>query len=53
VGIFGAEPWNKAMRDEIEKVFGITALDLFGLSEVIGPGMAMEWSGRPQRNAPF
>jgi phenylacetate-CoA ligase len=42
VGIFGAEPWNKAMRDEIEKVFGITALDLFGLQEVIGPGIAME-----------
>ena len=42
VGIFGAEPWNNATRDEIEKVFGITALDLFGLSEVIGPGMAME-----------
>src|SRR4030042_1678850 len=42
VGIFGAEPWNKTMRDEIEKVFGITALDLFGLSEVIGPGIAME-----------
>ena len=42
VGIFGAEPWNKTMRDEIEKAFGITALDLFGLSEVIGPGMAME-----------
>jgi phenylacetate-CoA ligase len=42
VGIFGAEPWNNAMRDEIEKVFGITALDLFGLSEIIGPGMAME-----------
>jgi phenylacetate-CoA ligase len=42
VGIFGAEQWNKAMRDEIEKVFGITALDLFGLSEVIGPGIAME-----------
>jgi len=42
VGIFGAEPWNKAMRDEIEKTFGITALDLFGLSEVIGPGIAME-----------
>jgi phenylacetate-CoA ligase len=42
VGIFGAEPWNSATRDEIEKVFGITALDLFGLSEVIGPGMAME-----------
>jgi len=42
VGIFGAEPWNKVMRDEIEKAFGITALDLFGLSEVIGPGIAME-----------
>lgn len=42
VGIFGAEPWNDAIRDDIEKAFGITALDLFGLSEVIGPGMAME-----------
>ena len=42
VGIFGAEPWNNATRDEIEKAFGITALDLYGLSEVIGPGMAME-----------
>jgi phenylacetate-CoA ligase len=42
VDIFGAEPWNSVTRDEIEKVFGITALDLFGLSEVIGPGMAME-----------
>ena len=42
VGIFGAEPWNSTTRDEIEKAFGITALDIFGLSEVIGPGMAME-----------
>ena len=42
VGIFGAEPWNKAMSDQIENAFGITALNLFGLSEVIGPGMAME-----------
>jgi phenylacetate-CoA ligase len=42
VGIFGAEPWNKAMCAEIENTFGITALDLFGLSEVMGPGMAME-----------
>ena len=42
VGIFGAEPWNKATHDEIEKAFGITALDLYGLSEVIGPGMAIE-----------
>jgi phenylacetate-CoA ligase len=42
VGIFGAEPWNNKMRDEIEKAFGLTALNLFGLSEIIGPGMAME-----------
>jgi len=42
VGIFGAEPWSKAMSAEIENIFGITALDLFGLSEVMGPGMAME-----------
>ena len=42
VGIFGAEPWSKALGTQIEKEFGITALDLFGLSEVIGPGMAME-----------
>jgi len=42
IGIFGGEPWNKAMSAEIENTFGITALDLFGLSEVIGPGMAME-----------
>lgn len=42
VGIFGAEPWNNAMRDEIEKIYGITALDIFGLSEVMGPGIAME-----------
>jgi phenylacetate-CoA ligase len=42
VGIFGAEPWSKTMCAEIEKTFGITALDLFGLSEVIGPGIAME-----------
>jgi phenylacetate-CoA ligase len=42
VGIFGAEPWSKAMSAQIENTFGITALDLFGLSEVMGPGMAME-----------
>jgi phenylacetate-CoA ligase len=42
VGIFGAEPWTKAMCDEIEKIYGITALDIFGLSEVMGPGIAME-----------
>jgi phenylacetate-CoA ligase len=42
VGIFGAEPWSKAMSTQIENTFGITALNLFGLSEVMGPGMAME-----------
>ncbi|MFV0574084.1 MAG: phenylacetate--CoA ligase PaaK [Vibrio sp.] len=42
VGIFGAEPWSQEMRTEIEKRLGITALDIYGLSEVIGPGVAME-----------
>lgn len=42
VGIFGAEPWSESMRAEIEKRFNIAALDLYGLSEVIGPGVAAE-----------
>jgi phenylacetate-CoA ligase len=42
VGIFGAEPWSAEMRGEIEERFGIDAVDLYGLSEVIGPGVAME-----------
>src|SRR5262245_11434759 len=42
VGIFGAEPWTEGMRTELEKRFGIAALDLYGLSEVIGPGVAQE-----------
>jgi len=42
VGIFGAEPWTASMQAEIEKRFGIAALDLYGLSEVIGPGVAQE-----------
>jgi phenylacetate-CoA ligase len=42
VGIFGAEPWTEGMRAELEKRFGIAALDLYGLSEVIGPGVAQE-----------
>jgi phenylacetate-CoA ligase len=42
VGIFGAEPWTEGMRSELEKRFGIAALDLYGLSEVIGPGVAQE-----------
>ena len=42
VGIFGAEPWTESMRAELEKRFGLAALDLYGLSEVIGPGVAQE-----------
>jgi len=41
-GIFGAEPWTNAMRQEIEARLGIDALDIYGLSEVMGPGVAME-----------
>jgi phenylacetate-CoA ligase len=41
-GIFGAEPWTNAMRSEIEAAFGIDATDIYGLSEVIGPGVAQE-----------
>ncbi len=42
IGIFGAEPWTEGMQAELEKRFGIAALDLYGLSEVIGPGVAQE-----------
>lgn len=42
VGIFGAEPWTESMRQQIEKELGITALDIYGLSEIIGPGVAAE-----------
>ena len=42
VGIFGAEPWTNAMRAEIESRAGIDAVDIYGLSEVIGPGVASE-----------
>ncbi|WP_394094574.1 phenylacetate--CoA ligase PaaK [Xanthobacter versatilis] len=41
-GIFGAEPWTNAMREEIERDFAIDATDIYGLSEVIGPGVAQE-----------
>jgi phenylacetate-CoA ligase len=41
-GIFGAEPWSNAMRREIEQGFAIDAVDIYGLSEVIGPGVANE-----------
>ena len=42
IGIFGAEPWTEAMRDQIEARMGLDALDIFGLSEVMGPGVAQE-----------
>ncbi len=42
VGIFGAEPWTNAMREEIEQAFDMHAVDIYGLSEVMGPGVANE-----------
>jgi len=46
VGIFGAEPWTEGMRREIEQQLGIVALDIYGLSEIIGPGVACECTKR-------
>ncbi|MEB3791032.1 phenylacetate--CoA ligase PaaK [Acinetobacter sp. IK40] len=42
VGIFGAEPWSKELRREIEERLNIKALDIYGLSEIMGPGVAMQ-----------
>ena len=42
VGIFGAEPWTNAMREEIEQAFDMDAVDIYGLSEIMGPGVANE-----------
>ena len=42
VGVFGAEPWTVGMREEIERALGLVALDIYGLSEVMGPGVSME-----------
>ncbi len=42
IGIFGAEPWTNAMRSDIETAAGIDAVDIYGLSEVMGPGVASE-----------
>lgn len=44
IGIFGAEPWTAAMRSEIETAFDLKALDIYGLSEVMGPGVAQEYA---------
>jgi phenylacetate-CoA ligase len=42
IGIFGAEPWTEAMRTQIEEAFDLHAVDIYGLSEVMGPGVANE-----------
>ena len=42
IGIFGAEPWTEPMRTEIEQRFDLDAIDIYGLSEVIGPGVSIE-----------
>jgi phenylacetate-CoA ligase len=41
-GVFGAEPWSEGLREAIERAFGVTALDIYGLSEVMGPGVSAE-----------
>jgi phenylacetate-CoA ligase len=45
IGIFGAEPWSEGMRREIEEAFDIEACDIYGISEVMGPGVAQEICG--------
>lgn len=42
VGIFGAEPWSENMREEVERKLNLKAVDIYGLSEIIGPGVSME-----------
>lgn len=42
VGVHGAEPWSENMREEVERKLGFKAVDIYGLSEIIGPGVAME-----------
>jgi phenylacetate-CoA ligase len=42
IGLFGAEPWSEAMRKELEARLGIAAIDIYGLSEILGPGVAAE-----------
>jgi phenylacetate-CoA ligase len=46
VGIFGAEPWTDGIRTAIERAFGLSAFDIYGLSEIIGPGVAGECEAR-------
>ena len=44
VGVFGAEPWTESMRRDIEQRFGVKAIDIYGLSEIMGPGVGIECS---------
>jgi len=46
IGLFGAEPWSDAMRREIEARLGLKAIDIYGLSEIMGPGVACECEGQ-------
>jgi phenylacetate-CoA ligase len=46
VGVFGAEPWSESMRQQAEEKMGIDAFDIYGLSEVLGPGVAIECSAK-------
>ncbi len=46
VGVFGAEPWTEEMREQIEELLGIRAMDIYGLSEVLGPGVGFECEAR-------
>lgn len=46
IGVFGAEPWTEEMREQIESLLGIEAMDIYGLSEVMGPGVAFECTAR-------
>ena len=51
IGIFGAEPWSDAMRRDLEARLGLQAVDLYGLSEIIGPGVAVRMRRGAQRPA--
>ena len=44
IGVFGAEPWSESMRGQLESTLGINAIDIYGLSEIMGPGVAAECS---------
>ncbi len=46
VGVFGAEPWSEAMRQELDERLGIKSIDIYGLSEIMGPGVACECQER-------